>query len=165
MTKNEIESIEQNQLIADIAHDIIIKSVPKEKYFFSAIKNEYFKDPEKTLKGETGKGEKLDFGVGVAVLMSPIILAVVTEVVKFIAEEVKKDFKEESSSFIHDIVKKMFKKSGPAGDEEKNVQNLTSEQLKQVHRVAIEKARQLNLPEKEAGLLADSVVSGLVITA
>ncbi len=165
MTKNEIEDIEQNQLIADIAHDIVVKNVPREKCFFTVIKNVYFKDPEKTLIGESVKGEKLDFGVGVAMLMSPIILAVVTEVVKFIAEEVKKDFKEESSSFIHDMVKKMFKKFAPAGDEEKNVPTLTSEQLKQVHRVAVEKARQLNLPEKEAGLLADSLVSDLVVRA
>lgn len=162
MTKNEIEDTEQNQLVAEIAYEQVIKNAPREKPLFTAVRNQYFKDPERAIKHETGKEEKLDFGLGAAMLMSPIILAVVEEVVKFITEEVKKAFRDESSSFIHETVRKIFKKPIPASDEKEKVPNLTVEQLKKAHNKAYERAL-VFLPEKEAEQIADSVVFSILV--
>ena len=172
MAKNEEKSViltktwekTQNQLITDVTREVIVQLAPQEVPLFRVTSEAYFKDPEKTLKGKKSKDEMLGFGIGGAVtILTPIALAVTTEVVLFVVEEVKKSIKEESSSLANDIVKKMFKRFRPAGDEVKQIPTLTSEQLAQVRRRACDKARQLNLPEAQAKLLADSLVGSLVL--
>lgn len=162
MTINEIEDLKRNQIIADIAYEQVIKNAPREKPLFPALSNQYFKNPERALKCEADKEEKLDMGLQIAVeLMTPIILAVVDEVFTFIMEEVKKTIINESSSFIYDIVKKRFKIFASEGNEKEKAPTLTFD-YKQLHNLAYKKAR-LYLPEKKAESLADSVISGLVL--
>lgn len=154
--------VSQKQLVSDVARDIVTQISPQELPMFRAVNEAYFKDPEKTLKGKTGKDEMLGFGVGEAVtFLTPIALEVTSEVVMYVAEEAKKTFKGESSGIASDIVKKMFKKFRPAEDKENKIPMLTDEQLLKVRRLAFEKACQLNLPEAHANLLADSMVGGL----
>ena len=167
MTINGIEDLERNKIVADIAFEQVIKNAPREKPLFPALRNQYFKDPERALKCEADKGEKLilESEVAVAVgLMTPIILAVVEAVFTSIMEEVKKTFINESSSFIYDTVKKRFKIFASAGDEKEKTPTLTFDS-KQLHNIAFKKARLFNLSEKKAELLADSVISGLVLEA
>ena len=104
----------------------------------------------------------LGFGVGIAVpFLTPIVLAVTTEVIMYVVEEVKKTIKEESSSLASDIVRKMFKKFRPSDSEVKKLPQLTADQLARVRRLAFERACQLKLPEAQAQLLADSLAGGL----
>ena len=155
----------QKQLISDITKELVFQNAPQELPLYRAISESFFKDPEKTLKGKTGKDEMLGFGVGAAVMfLTPIALAVTADVVIYIAEEVVKNMIEEvSSNRASDLVRKMFKKFRPAGNEGKEIPTLSSEQLAQVHSRAFEKASQLNLPEAQARLLADSLVGSLVV--
>ena len=120
--------------------------------------------------GQEGVGMVLDgelqavgFGAGDAVvLLTPIVLAVVNDVIAFLIEEVKKAAQAESARWINDTVKAMFKKFGPAEKEEKGKPlSLTPEQLAQVRSIVVKKARQLKLSDERAQILADTVVGGL----
>jgi hypothetical protein len=157
----------QNQLVAELSRDMVIQVAPQETPLFKANSEAYFKNPEGMLKTQTGKDDMLGFGAAEAIpFLTPIILSVMSEVVKFVTEEVKKSLKAEGSNLISDTVKRMFNQSRSLQKpDEKAVPVLTTAQLAQVRKIAFEKARQLNLPENKAKLLADSVVGRLSLTA
>ncbi len=157
----------ENQLVSDVAHDLLNQLAPQELPLFRATSEAYFKNPQKALKGQLARDETLGFGSGeAAILLTPLVLAVTTEVVKFLAEEIKKSVKEESSSLISASVKKVFKKFRPQEKADKKTPPpLSPEQLAQVREIALKKARQLKLPEARAKLLADSVVGSLAVTS
>jgi hypothetical protein len=157
----------QAQLIAELSRDLVAQTAPQELPLFRPISEAYFKDPEKTLKREAGKDEMLGFGAGVAVtFLTPIVLAIMTQVVSFLIEEIGKSLRSEGSSLTSDIVKRMFRKfRGGESPEGKAPPALTPQQLAQVRELALEKAQQLNLPPNQAGLLADSIVGSLAVTA
>jgi len=151
----------QNQLITDFSRDLLVQLSPQELPSFRATSEAYFKNPEKTLASQGGKDEMLGFGTAEAVtLLAPVILAVSTEVVNFLSEEVQKSFKEESSGLVSEMVKKLFTKFR-SEEAEKEPPPLTVEQLTQVREIALKKARLLKLSEARAKLLADAVVGSL----
>jgi hypothetical protein len=145
----------REQFIADITYDVIVQMAPDELPLFNAVREAYFKHPEKITKGRGDKEEILGFGIGeVLPLVSPIALAVVSAAVGCIADTIK-----QSSS---EALKRAFKKFRYAQDDTKHVLPvLTREQMAEVHRVAVAKARQLKLSEAQAKRLADAVVSQL----
>jgi hypothetical protein len=162
-----------NQLVSDVARELVLQLAPQELPLFRANSAAYFQDPEKALAGQKGKDEMLGFGSGeVVVFLTPIALTVATEVVKFLVEEVKKSAKDESSAIIGDMVKRVFKKFKLAEkkddkkkDEKKTSPALTPDQLGQVRDIALRKARQLKLSEARAKLLADAVVGSLAVNS
>jgi len=152
----------QKQLVVELGRDLVSKIAPQEMPLFQANSEAYFKDSQKVLRGQKGKDEMLGFGTGeVVTFLTPIVLVVMTEVVGFVTEEVKKSIKAESSNLISEAVKKMFKKFRT--EEEKTLPSLTSEQLEQVRKLAFDRARQLKFSEAQARLMADSVMGSLVI--
>ena len=155
----------QNQIAADVARDLVRELAPEEIPLFRANSEAYFKNPQEVLKEHTGEDEMLGFGTGEVIsLLTPVALAVSVEVVKFVAEEAKKSFKAEGSSTINDLVKSMFKKFRPAEEKKEKPPEtqLTLEQLKEVHKIAFAKGRQLKLSELRANRLADALVAELV---
>jgi hypothetical protein len=161
-----MNDLSQNQFVVMMARDLVSELAPQEIPLFRANSEAYFKDPQKMLEGKTGKDEMLGFGTGEAIsLLTPVILSVSVEVVKFVTEEVKKSLKTESASVINDVVKSMFKKyrppEAPAGQPASPA--LTAQQLQEIHKLTLLKARQLNLQESQARQLADALVSGLVV--
>ena len=149
--------VAQNQLIANIARDLVAQTAPQELPLFQATSEAYFKNPNKLLKGQSGKDEMLGFGVVEVVstvMASPIILDIVSEAVKLIAEEAK------DAGFF----KRLFGKSRSAEEEAKGPRPLTRELMEQIHQVAFEKARQYKLSEAQAAQLADSLVAKLAMT-
>jgi hypothetical protein len=107
----------------------------------------------------------LGFGTGeVVTLLTPITLAVTTEVISFLSEEIKKTIKDESANIVSVSVKALFKKFRPEEKPEKQLPPpLTGEQLARVREIALKKARQLKLSERNARLLADSLVGSLAL--
>src|ERR1700676_3619260 len=115
-----VTNAENNQLIADVARDIVIQTAPQELPLFRATSTAYFKNP-KAHKNQVGKDEILGFGTGEMVsLLTPVVLTVVTEVVTFLTLEVKKAAAAESASLISDHVKKLFKRFHPEEEKERN---------------------------------------------
>jgi hypothetical protein len=165
--ENTVNDSTQNQLIANVARDLVAQLAPEELPLFQAHSAAYFKDPQKVLKGQRGEDEMLGFGTGEAIsLLTPIALTISVEVIKFVTEEVKKSFKAESSSMINDLVKSMFEKYRSAEEKKEKPAStlLTLEQLKEVRKIAIAKARKLKLPESKANQLADALIADLVAT-
>jgi hypothetical protein len=165
-------SLEYKHIIAEISRDIVAQTAPAELPLFRAISESYAKNPEKTLKVHQGKDEDLGFGGSeeVALLMTPIVLEVVKTIVKYLADEIKKSLEKETHERIDQYIKKIFKKYGtpkdkqqPSPDQSQLAPGLNTAQLKQVRQLAFEKARQLALPEEQAGLLADSIIGSLTI--
>jgi hypothetical protein len=151
-----------HQLIAQVARELVSDMAPQELPLFRANSEAYFKNPEQALAGQPAKDDMLGFGAGEAtVFLTPVVLAVATEVVKFVTEEVKKSAQAEGSALVGDAVKAMFKKLRPPEKEKKTPPPLTAEQLAQVRAIALKKARQLKLSEDRARILADSVVGSL----
>lgn len=156
---------EQEQLIAELAREQVERVAPQELPLYRATSKAYFENPEKMVKGQQDR--MLGFGVEIGVaFLTPVVLSVTTEVFKFLANEVSKSVAAESAGVIHDLVKKMFKRFRPTGPSEamQTPPPLTFEQVTQVRRLAFDKARQLNVPEAQAGLLADSLIGSLVTT-
>jgi|SRR5882724_4449009 len=158
---------EQNQLIADLARDIVEQTAPQELPLFRATSAAYFKNPNKVLKKTKGKDDILGFGVGEAVvLMTPSLLFIMTHVVQFVTAEVQKSVVTESTSLISDLVKKMFTKFR-AGEKKEQADPLpfTPEQLAQVRKIAYEDAAILLGSDPRAHLLADAIVGSLATSS
>jgi hypothetical protein len=157
------QSIE-TQLISDIARDLVAQIAPQELPLFRPIKEAYFKDPEKARKGTAAKDEMLGFGVAdAAMLITPIVLTVVTDVVKHITEQVLETVKQEGAMLATDIVKKLFKKLRTPTENEEEIPLITDEQRSDIYQLAFKQAYQLNLPEDQAKALAASIIDLLVI--
>jgi hypothetical protein len=151
-----------NQLIADLARDVVAKAAPQEMPLFRANSDAYFKDPQKALKPAEGRDEALGFGVeAAAVFITPFAMAVMSEVVKFLTSELQNALKAEGSDAVKGAVKSLFKKFRPP--EETKIPSLTPKQLAQVRKLALEKALQLKLSESKAALLADSIIGSLAV--
>jgi hypothetical protein len=146
----------QNDLTTKLSRQVVAQIAPQELPLFPAISEAYFKDPQKLLGREKGKDDILGFGIDVPiVLLSPAVLLVV----QFVVQEVFK-------SFTGEIMKRIVEGlSGPKtkGDQEQIASPLTPEQLAQVHEVAFQKACELQLPEQQAHLLAESIIGNLSI--
>ncbi len=170
----------QQQLIADLARDLLAETAPQELPLFRASSEAFFKDPQRVMSGTVGKDEPLGFGAGEGTsFLAPVILAVATRVVTFLAAEVGKSAQAEGSTFINDTVKALFKRFRPAAAAEKQptgeaslapkpaapapVPAVTPELLKRVREVAFQQAKQLRLSDSNAQLLADSLVGSLAL--
>ena len=151
-----------NQTVTEVARDLLAQLAPQEKALFRPISESYFKNPEKTLSDNQAKDEMLGFGSAEAVtLLTPVILAVSGDVVKFLFAEAQKAMQSESSNLINETVKSWFGKFRQK-DDKKSPPPLTAEQMEQVRKVAVLKAKQLKLSEKNTKLLADAIVGSLV---
>ena len=80
--------ITQNQLVADIAHDVVAQIAPQELPFFSVTTEAYFKNPNKMRQEQVGKDEMLGFGAGEIAAFSPIIITIVDDVLNYILGDV-----------------------------------------------------------------------------
>lgn len=160
-----MSSLVEDSIVADVARDQVTQVAPQEEMIFGMISEAYFQDPEGSFKLRGGRDEMLGFGMedGV-VLLTPVVLTVTKEVISFIAGEVVKSIHTQSAPVINELVKKMFKKFRREEEAtgEKPPPPLTGEQISRVRELALEKGRQLRLPENQAELLADSLAGSLV---
>lgn len=129
----------------------------------------YFKNPAEAQRRTAAGGDILGFGVGgAATFLTPVILAVMTEVVAFLAAELKKQLRAESATTIATLVKRLFKPFAAAAASAAPAAAaatpppLTRQQIDRIYALAIDQAKLFNLPEPQAQQLADSVVSNLV---
>jgi len=143
--------------IAGFARGIVGEMAPDELPLFAINSAAYFKNPKKALESRTSQDDTLGFGIEAVVpLLTPVILSVVTEVLRTLATK--------GLDFAGARLQAMFNRSAspvPATSRPA----LSAAQLAEVRKVAFEKARQLKLLEPQAALLADSVVGSLAVAS
>lgn len=156
-----------DQLIIDLSRNVIAEVAPEELPLFRPLGKAYLQNPEKIGEDPSSGDEMLGFGVGETVtLITPYVFPIISSVVIYLAREVGDALKEESSALVDDRVKLLFRRFRPAEEETKKLPPpLSREQLRQVHTLATEKARQLNLPEEQAQMLADGITSSLAVAS
>ena len=155
---------DNNQLIADVARNIIAQTEPSELPLFRSISTEYFKRPAGAVKNQSGRDEMLGFGIGETTsLLTPALLVAMTQVVSYLTEVVRQSVVEGSASLINERVRSMFKKFHNEASDDLAPAPLTREQLVQVHKQVYEKFLQLKFSEIRANSLADAVVASLIV--
>jgi hypothetical protein len=175
----------EKQVIAELARAQVAQVAPAELPLFRATSEAFLRDPQAAARGRRAGGDLLGFGAGDAVqFLTPVILAVMSEVVTFLVAEIRKHLHDESSATVAALVKRLFKPlaqraagDGGAGDHAEGgtatggaatggsatpVPALTAQQIERVYTLALEKAKLFNLADAQAQLLADSVVGNLV---
>ncbi|MCG8346466.1 MAG: hypothetical protein MI924_01635 [Chloroflexales bacterium] len=165
----------EHQLIAELSRRVVADVAPEERRAFQAISEAYFKNPEKTLKGDGGDDQLLGWGVAeISLLLTPIILEVVKEVLKdLLTDSLKDSLKKNSATLfekLHMFIKRLFGSKSSQSDQPPPTQlslnegrPLSQEQLKQARHRARESAIQLGVDPDKATLIADSVIVSLQI--
>jgi hypothetical protein len=164
MNRMLVENV-SDQLVVEVARGVVREVAPQEMPLFRANSDLYFKDPSKALSGATSGDQLLGFGTGVEVtLLTPVVLSVVSLVIKALTAELAKSVAHEGAVAIDERVKRLFIRfrTDARADEP---QPLTPSQLQRIRTMAYDEACRLHLSQDEARLLADSTVGGLVVAA
>jgi hypothetical protein len=171
-----MSTMTDDELVVALARSAVERAAPEELVIFPAASEAYLegRDPTKATRGDP----MLGFGVESAVvLLTPVALTVAKDVLGFLRTQLKKQAEEHGDEAFDWLVAKLFRR----GDDEKKPgadagitpppaaepappaepPELTDEQLEEVRKLAIEKAKQLKLPKDKAELLADSLVGSL----
>jgi hypothetical protein len=127
---------DQQQLVYELAKQVVTQLSPKELPLLRATSQAYFKNPDAVQV--SGKDQMLGFGVNnVHMSISPLALAVSAEVVKAMPARTRSEF-------------------APA-----TFPTLSPEQMMHAREIAFRKASQYRLSEANAHKLAEAVVAGL----
>lgn len=157
-----METATDTQLVTELAREVVASVAPTELPMYRAISSAWQEDRQRPARSG-GRDEMLGFGIGEAVaLLTPVILAVVRDVLVFLGEEIRKQFKDQASESIRDLIKKLFRRL--LGKDEPGAEpalKVTPELAMRVRALALEKGLALRLPEDQARLLADALVGGL----
>ena len=159
-----MSTVTDDELAVALARSAVERAAPEELVIFPAASEAFLEgdDPSKRTRGDP----MLGFGVESAVvLLTPVALTVAKDVLGFLREQLKKQADEHGDDAFDWLVRKIFRR-GDDKDAKKDEApavaaepaELTDEQLDEVRRFAIEKAKQLKLPKDKAELLADAHV-------
>lgn len=107
-------SAEEQQLIADVSRDVVAQLAPHEMPVFRPVSQAFFQQPERAL-AQAGDGDQmLGFGAGEVVqLLTPVVLAVATEVLLFVAQEAKKTARTEGVELANAWITGAFRRLRP----------------------------------------------------
>jgi hypothetical protein len=163
-----MEKTNLSRFTADLSYDVVAQIAPQELPLFRANREAFLRSRDRFQLGQTGQDEMLGFGAGGTIeLMTPAILVMTAEVIRYLTEEIKKSAKEESASFIGETVKQLFKKFRTEQTKTEPPKNapapLDAAQLARVRQAALKKARLLKLSDARAKLLADAIVGMLAV--
>ncbi|MGH4002614.1 MAG: hypothetical protein ACRDSO_00670 [Pseudonocardiaceae bacterium] len=149
-------------LVRSLSRRVVDRAAPEELPLFRLVTDAYFSQATGKPAGRRNRDEMLGFGVGeVVVLLTPFVLPVVSTVLEYLATEVAAAAGARGKEAVGRLLRRLFRQTeAPDGPVP-----LSREQLDHVRRLAFQKARQLDLPEAKADLLADSVVGSLAATA
>ena len=159
-----MSTVTDDELAVALARSAVERAAPEEMVIFPAASEAFLEgdDPSKKTRGDP----MLGFGVESAViLLSPVALTVAKDVLGFLRAQLKKQADEHGDEAFDWLVKKLLRRGDDKKDEAPAAvaapAELTDEQLDEVRKLAIEKAKQLKLPKDKAELLADSLVGSL----
>ncbi len=152
----------QDQLVADLARDLIAEMAPEELPLFATISAAYFSDPNHVYPSQAKAPHLRDFGVGdVAQIFTQSILPIATVVVSFLGGIVMEALRSNGTQMVDEWLRKQFKRNRTPNDTASAPPPLNAAQLAQLRRIVQEKAKQLQLPAQQAELLTDAIIGRL----
>ncbi len=149
---------DEQDLVREIAGPLIGGLSPDELDLFDETADEYFADPEAVLAADR-RDEAVGFGLELAML-TPVVLAVVTAVVQFLASTLSDAAKDVTKPALVRMLRKVFRVDAAT---DTPMPPLSSVQVERVRQIALDNGRTLGLPENTARLLADSIAGGIAI--
>lgn len=169
----------QQEMVASLAWSVVEALAPQELRGFRACQEVFFDKAGGSLEDRAREAALRGYGSAeTAAVVAPAALAVASEVVAFIVNEIKKVLKQEASGAISAFIKRWLARLRSAagrtgergvqgGPEEERVEpdalpEISSGQMAQIYVLAIETARQLHLSGHEAARLADATVRGVM---
>ena len=103
--------VTQNELVGDIARDVVTQLAPQELPIFRAVRDAYFANPESALKNLKSEDGVLGFGLDpTAFLFTPVVLHVLSEIVQFLIPIAKKAVQDRVGSEVAELSKRLFNK-------------------------------------------------------
>lgn len=142
----------------ELARWVAAQVAPEEDELFGVLDSAYRKDPDALTGGGKSSGEVLGFGVEtLAVLMTPVVLAAVTEVVRYLAEQF--------GSAVRVRLSLRRSRQQPDAVADPAAPRLDDAQLAQVRAIVLGKCAQAGVEDGRSQLLADSVVGALRVGA
>jgi hypothetical protein len=106
-----MDELSQEQLVEALAKDLVAQIAPQELPLFRATSQAYFQNSNRLFKDQEPKDEMLGFGVGESVtLLTPFILSILVEIVKYLSNEFASTVKTEGASYLNEMVKQSFQK-------------------------------------------------------
>lgn len=152
-----VPAAEERDLVSELAQAVLEETAPEELVVFPETAEEYFRDPDAVLDPKR-RDEAVGFGLDVA-LLTPYVLAVVTPVVRFLADAVVETVQEEAKGSIATAIRRLLRRTDEPG-----TPALSREQLRSVRELAYSRARAVGVDDAQATLIADSVVGGLAVS-
>jgi hypothetical protein len=152
------------ELVRDLAEAVVDEVAPEEAPIFSALADAYVKDPERALSQLGGGGDPLGFGIDSAVvMMTPVAMLVAAEVVRHLSDQLLPPVVGRGKRAVERSFRRLLRRSSASdiAGEEAPVR-LTTDQLAQVRRIAVEKARQAGVSKDKADLIADALVGSFL---
>jgi diphthamide synthase (EF-2-diphthine--ammonia ligase) len=159
--RGESAGVVTPELVSELAREVVADASPAELPLFRATSAAYMHDPQSVLEPRRGREESLGFGVEAAVLLlTPAALQAARKVLEFLAAQVAGAAESEASDQIrrrlHHLVSRDVTPR-PAGAA------LSREQLQRVRQIAFDAGIEAQLPEREANMVADSMVGRLAL--
>jgi len=136
----------QNEMVGDIARDVVTQLAPQELPIFRAVSEAYFANPDHALKNLKSEDGVLGFGLDpTAFLFTPVVLHVLAEILQFLVPIAKKAVQDRLGLEIAEISKRMFKRFGRS-----TVPVLTKEDIKLLYGKVLLAAKNLKLSDERA---------------
>lgn len=141
-------------LLVDLAEPLVAEFAPAEDgELFAILSDAHFARPDAFAEADHRSGP-LAFGLPeFTVLLTPVVLAAMTEVVKYVVEKAMDKGTELSANGI----RRLFRRRVPLEAAEEPVA-LTAEQWAEVRRIVVDVAQRGGVPEDQAQLIADAVI-------
>lgn len=144
-------------LISDAAHLVVRRVAPDEEEIFALVGEAFRRDPERLLKTRGRADEMLGFGIDTTIaLITPVVLAAVAEVVKYLAMEAAAAVDTRSR-----LRRLLNRKEKPAVVAAPAPVTLDETQRARVREIVLDKCRQAGVAADRADLVADAVVGVL----
>lgn len=145
----------ENELVSEIARDIVTQIAPQELPIFPAVSEAYFDDPTKALNTLKSEDRVLGFGLDPsAALLTPVVLAVLSAVFQFLVQIAEKAVEDGLGEEVGEIIKRMLSK----GDYSKR-SVLTEEQIGLIRQKVLTAAKGLRLSGDKPAALANAVAA------
>jgi hypothetical protein len=155
----------QNQLVVEIARDLVGQIAPHELPLFRATSAAYLRRAARSLKTHGARDEMLGFSTGTEpTFLTPIVLVVTHAVVEFVSTSIRASTTADHGKLLDEQVRIVFRQYRPPGSADQQPPALTPAQVAQARQLAFQKACQRNLAEARAETLADALAGSIVST-